>query len=84
MPHPGRSKQSTPCWDGKKGAYAALGRDGQTIFVVPDLQLIVITTAQVDGHPAIFKLIEHSIVPAVSPATYKGGANIAVSRPVWR
>jgi CubicO group peptidase (beta-lactamase class C family) len=65
-------------------AYAALGRDGQTIFVVPDLQLIVVTTAQVDGHEAIFKLIEHSIVPAVSPATYKGGANTAVERPVRR
>jgi len=50
------------------GAYAALGRDGQTIFVVPDLQLIVVTTAQVDGHEAIFKLIEQYILPAVSPA----------------
>jgi CubicO group peptidase (beta-lactamase class C family) len=62
-------------------AYAALGRDGQTVFVVPDLQLIVVTTAQVDGHAAIFKLIEQYIVPAVSPATYEGGANIAVYRP---
>ena len=47
------------------GAYAALGRDGQTIFVIPDLQLIVVTTAKVDGHEAIFKLIEQYIVPAV-------------------
>jgi CubicO group peptidase (beta-lactamase class C family) len=47
------------------GAYAALGRDGQTIFVVPDLQLIIVTTAQVNGHEAIFKLIEQYILPAV-------------------
>lgn len=47
------------------GAYAALGRDGQTIFVVPKHQLIVVTTAEVDGHEAIFKLIEQYIVPAV-------------------
>jgi CubicO group peptidase (beta-lactamase class C family) len=46
------------------GAYAALGRDGQTVFVVPDLQLIVVTTAEIDGHGAIFKLIEEYIVPA--------------------
>jgi CubicO group peptidase (beta-lactamase class C family) len=60
-------------------AYAALGRDGQTIFVVPDRQLIIVTTAQVDGHAAIFKLIEQYILPAVSAATYDGGANIAVA-----
>jgi CubicO group peptidase (beta-lactamase class C family) len=47
------------------GAYAALGRDGQTIFVVPELQLIIVTTAETNGHEAIFKLIEQYIVPAV-------------------
>lgn len=47
------------------GAYVALGRYGQTIFVAPDLQLIVVTTAEIDGHAAIFELIERSIVPAV-------------------
>jgi hypothetical protein len=46
------------------GAYAALGRYGQTIFVVPDLQLVIVTTAEVDGHEAIFELIEQYIVPA--------------------
>jgi CubicO group peptidase (beta-lactamase class C family) len=46
------------------GAYAALGRDGQTVFVAPDLQLIVVTTAATDGHEAIFKLIEQYVVPA--------------------
>jgi CubicO group peptidase (beta-lactamase class C family) len=47
------------------GAYAALGLNGQTIFVIPDLNLIVVTTAAIDGHDAIFRLIEQYIVPAV-------------------
>jgi CubicO group peptidase (beta-lactamase class C family) len=47
------------------GAYAALGRYGQTIFVVPRLQLVIVTTAAIDGHEVIFKLIEQYIVPAV-------------------
>jgi CubicO group peptidase (beta-lactamase class C family) len=68
-----------------RGAYAALGRDGQTIFVVPGLQLIVVTTAETDGHEAIFRLIEQYIVPAVSPARADEGRNrIAVSRPAQR
>jgi CubicO group peptidase (beta-lactamase class C family) len=47
-------------------AYAALGRFGQTIFVVPDLDLIIVTTAaQLNNHDAIFKLIDTYIVPAV-------------------
>jgi len=66
------------------GAYAALGRDGQTVFVVPDRQLIIVTTAATSGHAAIFKLIKQYIVPAVSAAGYEDGANIAVSRPVRR
>ena len=48
----------------KWGAYAALGRYGQMIFVVPDLDLIVVTTAAAGGHDAIFRLIEQYIVPA--------------------
>jgi len=47
------------------GAYTALGRSGQTIFVVPDLNLIIVTTADIGGHDEIFKLIETYIVPAV-------------------
>ena len=47
------------------GAYAALGRYGQTIFVAPDLDLVVVTTGQVDGHDALFALIEEYVVPAV-------------------
>jgi CubicO group peptidase (beta-lactamase class C family) len=46
------------------GAYAALGLNGQTIFVIPDLDLIVVTTAAIDGHDAIFRLIDEYIVPA--------------------
>ncbi len=47
------------------GAYAALGMDGQTIFVLPDAQLIVVTTAALSDHTPIFQLIEQYIVPAV-------------------
>jgi CubicO group peptidase (beta-lactamase class C family) len=46
------------------GAYTALGRNGQTIFVVPDLRLVIVTTAALDGHEEIFQLIEKYIVPA--------------------
>ena len=46
-------------------AYAALGLYGQTIFVVPGSNLVVVTTAQMDSHDAIFRLIEQYILPAV-------------------
>jgi CubicO group peptidase (beta-lactamase class C family) len=46
-------------------AYAALGRYGQTIFVVPQFDLVIVTTAQLDNHDAIFQLIEQYILPAV-------------------
>ncbi len=50
----------------KYGAYAALGRYGQTIFVVPDLNLVIVTTAlSEDNHDRIFGLIDNYIVPAV-------------------
>jgi CubicO group peptidase (beta-lactamase class C family) len=49
----------------KWGAYAALGRYGQTIFVIPEMNLIVVTTAALANHDPIFKLIEDYIVPAV-------------------
>jgi CubicO group peptidase (beta-lactamase class C family) len=48
----------------KWGAYAALGRYGQTIFVIPKLDLIVVTTADMEDHDAIFELVEQYIVPA--------------------
>ena len=48
------------------GAYAALGRDGQTIFVVPEQDLIVVTTAGAQpNHDAIFERIENGILPEI-------------------
>jgi CubicO group peptidase (beta-lactamase class C family) len=50
----------------KYGAYTALGRYGQTIFVVPNLNLVIVTTAQFEGgHDPIYKLIDDYIIPAV-------------------
>lgn len=46
------------------GAYAALGRAGQTVFVVPDQDLIVVTTAEMSGHAEVFRLIEEYILPS--------------------
>jgi hypothetical protein len=47
-------------------AYAALGRGGQTIFVAPEQDLIVVTTADLPGgHDPIFALIDRFILPAV-------------------
>jgi CubicO group peptidase (beta-lactamase class C family) len=47
------------------GAYTALGLYGQTIFVVPQSDLIVVTTADVDNHEPIFHLIEEYILPSI-------------------
>jgi len=41
-------------------AYAALGRYGQMILVAPELDLVVVTTAEMDNHDEIFRLIKHS------------------------
>jgi CubicO group peptidase (beta-lactamase class C family) len=49
-------------------AYTALGRYGQTIFVIPKLALVIVTTAQLDNHDEVFKLIENYLVPAVQPS----------------
>lgn len=46
-------------------AYASLGRDGQMIFVIPGSDLVIVTTAEMDGHEQIFQLIAQYIVPAV-------------------
>jgi CubicO group peptidase (beta-lactamase class C family) len=51
-----------PKWD----AYAALGRDGQTIFVIPESDLIVVTTAGGVSHDRIFQLIEDFVYPALT------------------
>lgn len=49
-------------------AYTALGLGGQTVFVVPKLDLIIVTTAELDNHDPIFRLIEQYILPAVQDA----------------
>ena len=50
------------------GAYMALGRYGQTIFVLPEADLIVVTTAKLENHDEIFHLIEAYILPAIQPS----------------
>ena len=50
-------------------AYTALGRYGQTIFVIPELELVIVTTAEMNGHEEIFRLIEQYIIPAVQEST---------------
>jgi CubicO group peptidase (beta-lactamase class C family) len=49
-------------------AYTATGRYGQTIFVIPEADLVIVTTAQMENFDAIFQLIEEYIIPAVQPA----------------
>jgi CubicO group peptidase (beta-lactamase class C family) len=50
----------------KYGAYAALGRYGQTIFVIPGTNLLIVTTTQSeDNNNQIFSLIDNYIVPAI-------------------
>lgn len=48
------------------GAYMALGRFGQTVYVLPEEDLIVVTTAgSMENHDEIFRLIETYILPAI-------------------
>lgn len=46
-------------------AYTALGRYGQMIFVIPSLNLVIVTTADLESHDEIFQLIEQRIVPSI-------------------
>ena len=48
------------------GGYAALGLYGQTVFVAPEQDLIVVTTAQAQNHDGIFRLIKDFILKAVT------------------
>jgi len=48
--------------------YAALGSGGQTIFVIPASDLVIVTTATMkDDHDQVVKLIEQYIIPSVLP-----------------
>jgi CubicO group peptidase (beta-lactamase class C family) len=49
------------------GGYAALGMYGQTVFVAPEQDLIVVTTANEANHDRIFNLIKNFILKAVAP-----------------
>jgi CubicO group peptidase (beta-lactamase class C family) len=46
-------------------AYAALGAGGQTILVIPGLDLVVVTTAAVENNDRIYELIGEYIIPSV-------------------
>ena len=44
--------------------FAALGRNGQTVYVRPEADLIVVTTAGGVAHDEIYQLIESYVLPA--------------------
>jgi CubicO group peptidase (beta-lactamase class C family) len=48
--------------------YAALGLYGQMILVIPESDLVVVTTAQMDSHDEIFRLVRDYVLPAVQVA----------------
>jgi len=52
----------------KWGAYAAKGRYGQLIFVIPEHKIVVVFTARMDDDRPLVALIEDYIVPAVQLA----------------
>ena len=45
-------------------AYTARGRGGQLIFVMPDLDIVVVFTAEIEDGHVLLELIEDFIVPA--------------------
>ncbi len=47
--------------------YAALGRNGQMIAVIPDQDLVVVFTANGVDHEVEFQLIENYLLPAIQP-----------------
>lgn len=47
--------------------YAALGRAGQMIAVIPEHELVVVFTASGTDHDSEFALIEEYILPAIQP-----------------
>lgn len=54
--------------DSSAGMYAAIGRYGQGVFVVPSCDLVVVFTAQIDSSDPEFDLIHRFIIPACQPA----------------
>jgi CubicO group peptidase (beta-lactamase class C family) len=55
-------------------SYYAWGYGGQFVFIVPDLQLVVVTTSRADVSRerrdhlgAIYDLVEYGVIPAVAP-----------------
>lgn len=64
-------------WFGEHPAFFAWGWDGQFIFVVPDLELVVVATsalrtdgdeeASLEHQRGVFRLVGDRLVPAVSP-----------------
>lgn len=52
--------------DTNYGGYAAMGLYGQTIYVHPDLDLVIVVTAEEAGHDRILDLIYEYILPACS------------------
>ena len=48
-----------------RGAYLAMGRGGQTIFVDPEDDLVIAATADLRNHTQVFNLIEDFVFPAV-------------------
>jgi CubicO group peptidase (beta-lactamase class C family) len=46
-------------------AYTAMGRYGQTIFVIPKFDMVIVVTAEASSHDPIFDIIDRYIVPSV-------------------
>jgi CubicO group peptidase (beta-lactamase class C family) len=50
--------------DSASGLYAAQGLNGQKIYVIPGLELVVVFTANMDDTTPIFELVEDWVIPA--------------------
>jgi CubicO group peptidase (beta-lactamase class C family) len=62
-------------------AYAAIGREAQLIFVMPDRDIVVVFTAQLDSADVLFDLIEDYVVPATDMVTNIDGNAIGTTSP---
>lgn len=51
--------------DEEHGGYAAQGRYGQLIYVVPDKDLVVVATSAGDGNDALLQIIREQLLPAL-------------------